>query len=727
MLTVEPPLYQIRGMTILRDHENRDQFYCLPLAGHLAKTGPEGQLAFTLYKYRRDLTDNPALDPTRARGAGLALFEVETPFEKQELVQAELASITQQENARIDPVLFRSATVHAILAHGEGDRLIEDLVETHQAPLTPPYHTSFALALSAEGATLFEQAALGGQLPVGVAYEMRFLALTPSLHARVRMDYERIYDRFSASVGFTYYVSAKLDLDLAWLVEHDFIKIEIVALTDTADRERQEGLVMNLVKARVQRDFFRSGMPPKPEEGLTGPLADLLGSAVGGEVTSASALFVLKAKLEVVREEKEFELLFNGRTAVELTHVCTGFLSTMTRDAPALNIKLLDLDDPFFSALDVKVISAIDFEEMTDLAEVAVHMSHETHRTSFSISRRESGPYRFQVPITNPGADEYRYEVEYHFDPNLGMGPVIIQAGPFASRRRVLIIEPLAHFRYRRLRAKLGPVDPALVPRIHVHLRVPGEIGEPDLMRTTLTLDAQNEEQVWRGRFPMAFSTIRLRARTEWEDARGENHELADEVEVKGDTFVALGPYEEILTIRVNAAVDWNLVTQVRAEIRYRDQEYFVQKFLDFNAESAKGSQLVEIPLLRRDARRYEWRHLLLRKDGTASEGEWAEADQGLLLVGAERKSKDQVQIVWVGAPGGVLGLRVNFWVVVPGGEEEQTSVFLRAGQDTEKTATLPLDHDGRLKYRYEVNRFTAEGEELVKTGEGETNRLVVR
>jgi hypothetical protein len=32
------------------------------------------------------------------------------------------------------------------------------------------------------------------------------------------MDYERIYDRFAASVGFTYYVSVKLDVDLAWLL-----------------------------------------------------------------------------------------------------------------------------------------------------------------------------------------------------------------------------------------------------------------------------------------------------------------------------------------------------------------------------------------------------------------------------------------------------------------------------------------------------------------------------
>ena len=208
--------------------------------------------------------------------------------------------------------------------------MIEDLVETSSAPLSSPYHAAFALAL-VEGAALFQQAALGGQLPVGVVYEMRFLALTPSLHARVRMDYERIYDHFSAAIGFTYYVSVKLDLDLQWLIEHDFVQIEMTAFTDSADRERQQELVMSLIKTRIQNDFFRSGIPPEPTGSVTGPLGALLGNLLGSQVTLRIGPLHTKAKLEVVRERKDFELVFNGRTAVELTHVCSGFLSTMVK------------------------------------------------------------------------------------------------------------------------------------------------------------------------------------------------------------------------------------------------------------------------------------------------------------------------------------------------------------------------------------------------------------
>src|SRR5581483_2785929 len=190
MLTIEPPIYQVRGVTIFRDHEDPDQFYFLPPVPRLA---PQGDgVAFALFKYRRDLTDNPELDPTRAKGGGLALFEVETPVPSAAAIQAELSSLAQRADARLSPVLFRSGTVQAIVAHAEGDRFVQDLVNARAAPLTYPHHAAFALALSAEGATLVEAAARGGQLPVGVAYEFRFPALTPSLHARAHMDYDRI-------------------------------------------------------------------------------------------------------------------------------------------------------------------------------------------------------------------------------------------------------------------------------------------------------------------------------------------------------------------------------------------------------------------------------------------------------------------------------------------------------------------------------------------------------
>ncbi len=239
MLTIEPPFYVVRGITIFRDHQDPDQFYFLPGAARLT--------SFTLYKYRTAIAADGS-DPTRAPGAGMALFDVEVPLPNLAALTGELASEAGRENARLSPVMFSSAEVHAIIPRADGDKLFQDLLETHAAPLIAPHHTAFGLALSAEGATFMERAATAppagdGEapttaLPIGVVYELRFLALTPALHARVTMNYVECYDRFSASAAFTYYVRAALDLDLAWLVEHDFIKVDIIAFSDAQDAER---------------------------------------------------------------------------------------------------------------------------------------------------------------------------------------------------------------------------------------------------------------------------------------------------------------------------------------------------------------------------------------------------------------------------------------------------------------------------------------------------------
>jgi hypothetical protein len=303
--------------------------------------------------------------------------------------------------------------------------MVEDLTDTHPAPLTPPHRSAFAVALSAEGATLFERAAAGGELPFGVVYDLRFLALSPSLNARVTMDYERIYDRFAASVGFTYYVSVKLDVDLAWLLQNEAITIEITAFSDAEDARRQQERVLDLVKARVVADFFRSGIPPRQEQG-TGVLGELLGGMMGGsgEVTSASAFFVLKARYEAVRETRHHEMLFAGRTAVELPHTAVGLISTLAGDEDSgIRVEQLDLDDPFFSALDVKVASAVDFESLPDLTAAAVHLAHGDHRKSFELTPEANAAGRFQVPLTDPRGDEYTWEAEYHFDPALQSMP----------------------------------------------------------------------------------------------------------------------------------------------------------------------------------------------------------------------------------------------------------------------------------------------------------------
>src|SRR4029077_5495060 len=206
-----------------------------------------------------------------------------------------------------------------------------------------------------------------------------------------------------------------------------------------------------------------------------------------------------------------------------------------------------------------------------------------------------------------------------------------------------------------------------------------------------------------------AGSVVQVFASTEWEDSHGEAHPLNDEVLVPGSTFVALGPYKDLLTIVVIPTTDWSSVLQLQTELRYSDGDYLATRLLSFDPKRT-GSQTVQIPLLHSAARKYQWRQMISRADGTVAQTDWVEVDQSLLVVGPIKATQADVRVVWVGSPGTALGLRVDFWA---GSDNSQpVSVFLRTGVDTEKTVTLPLTPDGVLNYRYEVRRITENGEE---------------
>ena len=736
MLTIAPPYYQLRGLTVFRDHEDPDQFYYLPPAPRLARNGERP--LFTLFKYRRDLTDNPELEPTRARGAGFAQLEVEAALSplQAEALRGELAGRTGRPDARLAPVLFRSAEAQAVILQSDDGRMLQTLAQHQPAPITAPHRVAFSLALSAEGASLMQRAAEGGDLPVGVTYSLRFLALTPALHARARLDYRRVYERLAASLGVEYprVGRAELDGELAWLIENGAIQIELISFVDAEDSKRQQDLVLALLKARLEQDFFQPSLPPSPTTaGNGGALGQLLRSLINdsGEPSAASAMFVLKAKYQVEKSLKTFELTFDSRTAVELPHVSVGFLSTLLDGEATPEVRELDLDDPFFSALSVRIVSAIDFGELADLREAVVHITHGQHHQSYSFSRTAAGPYLFQIPLTRPGGDVYTYQVEYFFESDSGVGPVHLTSDPIKSWSRVLVIEPLEHFRYRRVRFLLGPLDFAVVPRIHLQLRIaPGEEGGAEPFRKRLVLDRTTQEWTFRERAaldPRAGDWPLLLAQMSWEDARGTQHEAEGESAATTDSFVVLGPFRDVLSLLVQPAVDWRRATQLVVELRYQDDAYVFERELFFTPATGSAGQRVDIPIVDPRRRSYQFRIVLLRNDGTRREDPWANADQHLLIVGADRPTDCDVRVVLVGGAAEVLGVRVDLFSEAAAPEEPPVSVFLRPEKDTEKVAVLPLGATRKLAYRYEVRRYTAAGEELTRSGQSESQLLVIQ
>jgi hypothetical protein len=294
-------------------------------------------------------------------------------------------------------------------------------------------------------------------VPVGVLYDFAFEGLLPAIEARVRMDYDRCYERFAAALsGEFYYVRAELGTDLKWLREHDAIDIDIDSLVDEAGRAERERRVMALVQARVEQDFFKSAMPTKPT-GAAGPLSGLLSGLLGPEEPEASsAMFVLKARFELEVELKTFEMDLHERIAQTFSHVSAGQLAWMFEGREP-NVVEMELGEDFFRRLELRVVRAFDPAQLPGFVRCVVDVEHPRASRSFVLGAEETLEHRLSVPLAPGEARTYRWRVRFEFEEGVGHGPATLEGGPFESDRLVLAVGSESAVDWSRVRLVTTP------------------------------------------------------------------------------------------------------------------------------------------------------------------------------------------------------------------------------------------------------------------------------
>jgi len=713
VITLEAPLSV--GRTVLfRDSTDEDLFWVLPTAVTLAARA-DGTSSFTLLEYRT----------TSGSGGGFAELELELAVPG----GAALAAQTGRENARVVPVSFRAGTVSLLSVSGPDGSLVESVLGASSAPLVAPFHTVFALDVTQQGAALLAQSATAPTLPVGAVYELRFLAQTPALHAHVTMDYQRMFDHFSTSLGFTYYVNARIDADLQWLVEHDVVTIDITEYSDAADAQRQRDSVMDLVSARVQADFFRSTLPTSADDApFAGALGQIVSRGLASKISSASALFTLKARVDIEHELKTFELFYDGRTVQEITHVVSGFVGAVVEGSDVLpDIRQITADDPFFATLDVAVIVGADFDDVPDLREVVVTLSYGAHVQTFVATRDSSGPFRFTCPL-DPTSPEYSTHVEFHFDPSSAAGPATIAAPDGTRRDRAFVVSTADAFTVCRVRLTGVGAGYDLVQSLPVTMTLTDAAGTL-LARDALVLDAEHQQLDWYRRVP-GTAAPRVRAQAGWVDQDAVVHP-GDQVDVVGANFVARGPFVAQATVLVQPAVDWAVVTQLAVEVRHPVLATQQDVSLLFSAAAGTDPKSVTLALTDVTERGYRWQTTVVRADGTTSVSPWHDGDASLLVVTDDVSGRATVRLVWLGDTRAALAMRVDFWAPTPtGGTEQQVASALLQPGSTDVTVSwaTPGSAPGAVpSYRYDVHRLDAAGDTLVRRGADGGSLLVIR
>ena len=264
----------------------------------------EGVPEFIFLKYRRDITDNPAFDPDEADalGGGLLAFTVDLGVSEDVLddTRRELRGRDDVDgDVNLVPVQFRSGSCRLSITKDAADsesaaeneprglNFFEEVYGASKPSLFGFNRATFTVILSQEGATLFEAALKAGISPIGVLYDLKFLALAPAFNVKITADYKRIYTHLETEFGARgqiYMVSLAADIGLAFqkLRDEGAIKVEVLNFSDDEDIRNQSKEAFDWFKTELLNEFFQSALQPpsfyarRQRVGITGAIAKFI-------------------------------------------------------------------------------------------------------------------------------------------------------------------------------------------------------------------------------------------------------------------------------------------------------------------------------------------------------------------------------------------------------------------------------------------------------------------
>ncbi len=259
----------IRGITLFRDYNNKSLFYFMPNSPRLAVEA--GQPMFQLLIYR-DIG-------TTAAGPGGGGFLIMTtdlgvPAGQLEQVRNELSSRFGV-LANLAPVPVKAGSVRVTMLDSasigtegaKGDiRFVENVFANTAPSGYGDQRAAFTAELSKQGAVLMKAALRGeGATPVVVVYDLQYVGLLPAYNVKITIDFQQSYEHLRTRTQMnTLWFKSDIDQEMESLRKSGAIKIEeVVYQTETTEDAAARMTRLNaLVKELAQWTFFKPALNP---------------------------------------------------------------------------------------------------------------------------------------------------------------------------------------------------------------------------------------------------------------------------------------------------------------------------------------------------------------------------------------------------------------------------------------------------------------------------------
>ena len=768
MLSLEPPFWEIDGISVFRDHAVATQFYYG--APNPAVAVVAGRPMFDIFAYLVDLKQSPISGTTipDQMGAGFLTMGVACAVSPAQLgdIGSKVGAATGLDPDQISlfPIPYHRGSVQVIAldkmsvpagatTNPDGTvtppppdpaqptsgapTFVEAIMGSATPNLMGDLRSIFSLSLSQSGVTFLEGLYEDGAAPVGIVYDLAYYGLRPAVQCRITADVSTIYERFGGTAGVQYqYVRASIDAALDKMRQEGVVKVELTSEATGDEAQKSKDLAMSIFRDQIVQQLFRPTTPLSPTA------AQVLGQALGQ--AASKSLVSLTLQYKKTEELKTVTYDYDERSPEERRLAPQAFLPLLVdKQTLESSIHRVNLHDPFFETLDVLVTGPTQ----DDFSLLGIRQAEATVTygmpgdpvapvTGTLLFRTDStGDKHFATARQDRPSLDYSLAVAYDLDRT---GDVTGDAFRYelpAKREtsRVVLLNPNADFGFLDVEVELG--------------RLPDGIAEAEavLSYTTPTSGFSTSKSLRLAPWPAdpgaspPAANPHWRVRTQepglapysvactWHFADGASY--AQPPYVSREPLLVLDtPFAHSRTLLVRPNVTSEAISQVTVEIEYADPAHDYERSFLLTLAPPYATQTLVWPIVDEAVQGMRYR-VTTTEPGFVSEGEWQTTKEPSIVVGSAGSRVGTIEVHLVGptlAELGIDAVRLDLEVTPQTGAEGEKASLLMDDASHVATASLTYPPGAALAYRYQSTCFKSDGTTPTSDWTSQTSQLLV-
>lgn len=631
---------ELENITVYRDDAMRHKFYAFPAAPRI-RLNKNDRPVFLLTKYAFSDQDREENDDLPVGGGFVNLDVVYALTSEQGVeVQTRLQNLVEDEWARrrgldrtSDDFQYKGPDAElgtpqwvdgAVRFHVIDDaNLIKGKMSEGKPSMLGPNNAIFNATLTPAGATFFERTltdpdGTGIDLtPIQVEYDLTFKRRLPPARIRVYGSVREVYTAIS---------ELDHDYDSHFWSEDDFTTNE--SYSESLYRSEVVSISIDTGEYAADSDeieelrSFALGQ-------LTSWLQDNLFERLTKFDPSYPDMEDVYSKEEDVYRMKKIEQVVNSRLYIDIKQTgivdqtihpqatLESFFGDLTKEQIAEHVRVVDLEDDFFKTLALEVNAFADY---TEIAFVKVDVEYETDEglktNSFAFENADAGAQLWNPRLFSGSRDyRWRYEVGYKSDP----GDIVVTDWQDSRSRQLMVnvgspgkldIDILA-----------GQVDwQNLIEQVQVTMSYEDSRNDVEKEEETFILTSDIPSTNYQ-RWIYKKQEQPLKWSAKYFLKNGQEVELTNQ-EADGSQIIINDTFVDILDVIVVPSGHISAINQVIVDLRYKDQSgYSNITHVSISQDNFFFSW--KVPLKDKTQKDWEWKQLVLYKDGTHSETSW--------------------------------------------------------------------------------------------------------